>query len=118
MNEADFLALMGLQDGNGLVRVIDGEVHLSMAGVMCLALSAMHDEDTTDDGRAAATATVEKLLAGARRRGFGKADILLTLVAGGEHSPRIVELVREALAGATADEVATAIGPVRRGDEA
>ena len=118
MSEADFLDLMGLQDGNDLARVVDGEVCLSMAGVMCLALSAMHDDDTTDDGRAAATATVEKLLTSARRRGFGKADILLTLVAGGERSPRIVELVREALDGVTAEEVAAAIGPVRRGGEA
>lgn len=118
MSEADFLDLVGLQDGNGLVRVVDGEVCLSMAGVMCLALSAMHDEDAADDGRAKAAATVEKLLAGARRRGFGKADILLTLAAGGERSPRIVELVREALDGVTAEEVAAAIGPVRRGGEA
>jgi hypothetical protein len=118
MDERDFIDLMGLQDGNGLVKTIDGEVCLSSAGAMCLALSAMHDEDVPADGRAAATATVDRLLAGARRRGFGKGDILLTLVAGGERSPRIVELVREALDGATPEELASAFGPIRRSDEA
>jgi len=53
-----------------------------------------------------------------RRRGFGKADILLTPVAGGERSPRIVELVREALDGAKPEQVAAAIGPIPRGGNA
>ncbi|CAJ0797227.1 hypothetical protein [Ralstonia holmesii] len=47
-----------------------------------------------------------------------KADILLTRVAGGERSPRIVELVREALDGAKPEQVAAAIGPIPRGGNA
>ncbi|MFP4901159.1 hypothetical protein ACLFKT_18740 [Paraburkholderia sp. BR14261] len=108
MIERDFLASTGLQGGNGLSTTVNGEVHLSMAGVLLVALGAMHDKDETDNCREKATALVEKLLSGARRRGFGKADILLTLVAGGERSPRVVELARQAMNGATRDEMVAA----------
>ena len=96
-------------DYTGLTKVIDGELHFSTAMVLLLAMEPAHDADVPADGRQRGQASADELLAAARRHGFGGGDILLTLFAQGERSPRMAQMARDAMERIPAGEVTAAL---------
>jgi hypothetical protein len=99
----------------GLAEMADGEMQISAAGWLCIALAKAYGADTAEEERTRSTATVSKLLDGARSRGFANAGTLLTLAASGSEVRCFAALAREAMEGATPEEVIAAIGLLRHG---
>lgn len=94
---------------NGMYKVVDGEVMVSTAMLLCMALDAMHAPDVTGDGRENANSIVRELLALAREHQFKRSDILLTLAASGYDKPRVASLCRQAMCDIPQDEVFAAL---------
>jgi hypothetical protein len=109
----DFMCLVPA----ALAEMVDGQLQIGAADWLCIALTKAYDANATEDDRAQSIAAVSQLLDGARRRGFANTGALLTLAANGAEKRCFESLAGEAMNGATAEEVAAAIGPLRRGDK-
>jgi hypothetical protein len=97
-----------------LTKEIDGELHLSTAAVLLIMGDAMHDPDASAESRRRARVLVTELLAVARKHGFTQSDILLTLLDGGERSPRMADIAREAFRNVPHGEISEAIERAQR----
>jgi hypothetical protein len=100
----DFMCLVPA----ALAEMVDGQLQIGAADWLCIALTKAYDANATEDDRAQSIAAVSQLLDGARRRGFANT---------GAEKRCFESLAGEAMNGATAEEVAAAIGPLRRGDK-
>lgn len=76
-------------------KTIDGEAALSAAGLIALAGAAAHDPDN-QQARERGSHMFDALLHAAVAGGFTARDILETLFARGERSPRVSDLCRAA----------------------
>lgn len=102
----------------GLAEMVGDRLQVSPAGWLALALTRAYGSDTSEDERTRAVTTVSRMLDGARDRGFANAGSLLTLAASGAEARCFAVLAKEAMEGATSEEVDAAIGPLRRGGNA
>ncbi|NML99650.1 hypothetical protein HHL24_17120 [Paraburkholderia sp. RP-4-7] len=82
---------------------------------LCIVLTKAFDANAKEDDRGRAIGAVSQLLDGARRRGFANTGALLTMAANGAEARCFESLAREAMAGATDEELEAAIGQLREG---
>jgi hypothetical protein len=101
----------------GLAEMMGDRLQVSPAGWLCIALAKAYGADTAEEERTRSTATVSKMLDGARDRGFANAGTLLTLAASGSEARCFAGLAREAMEGATPEEVTAVTAPLRQGGE-
>lgn len=99
----------------GLAEMVNGQLQISAAGWLCIALTRAFDVNAAEDDRARSLASVSKLLDGARSRGFANVGALLTLACAGSEIRCFAALAQAAMDDATPEEVAAAIG-TRGGD--
>lgn len=102
----------------GLAEMVEDQMQINAAGWLCIALGRTYGTNTAEEERVRSVATVSELLDGARSRGFANIGILLTLAASGSEIRCFAALARAAMEGATAEEVAAALGPLRRRGDA
>jgi hypothetical protein len=71
---------------------------ITPAGVLLLAAETVYGDpgDSTPEGRRHAQALLDEMMAAARAGGYAQCDILLTLVASGKLSRRLVVMAQEA----------------------
>jgi hypothetical protein len=98
----------------GLADMVNGQMQISPAGALALALKRAFDVDAAEDERARSLASVSTLLDGARRRGFANTGILLALAASGSGVRCFAALAQAAMDRASPGEVSAAIGLVQQ----
>ncbi|MBN3771190.1 hypothetical protein [Burkholderia sp. Se-20378] len=97
----------------GLAEMVNGQLQISAAGWLCVALTKLYDANAAESDKTWSFDAVAKLLDGARGRGFANTGTLLTLAATGAEARCFAGLAREAMEGATPEEVTAAIGLIR-----
>ena len=80
-----------------LIMMIDGEPHVSGAGLLLMTAEALHGKNTSDGYRRAHSA-LREMLSAARAGGFTKAQLLETIVIDDTTSDRVIDLAAEAIA--------------------
>ncbi|WP_144142643.1 hypothetical protein [Paraburkholderia sp. BCC1884] len=82
-----------------LIMYIDGEAHVSGAGILILSASARHDSSIALalDARERAQKTIDALLSAARTGGFTQGDVLETMLSTDRESDRVVDLAIRAV---------------------
>ena len=95
-----------------MIRTIDGEDHINAAAFLMIAADVTYDPHENLASVARAMAAIDALLSASSRHGFAQADVLRTMFATGDRSPRMVALAKEALRGVPTDEILTALASV------
>lgn len=80
-----------------LIMMIDGEPHVSGAGLLLMCAEALHGRNTSD-GYRRAHRVMQEILSAARAGGFTKAQLLETIVVDDTTSERVIDLAAECIA--------------------
>ncbi|MFM0136836.1 hypothetical protein [Caballeronia grimmiae] len=79
--------------------VLDGEEHVSGAGLLLMTAAALHDRSISipPEGKRWAASVIDALLSAARAGGFKQGGVLETLIANDRTSDRVTDLAIQAI---------------------